>query len=217
MEKQLLNLLVFTPVCSIIGYIQLLDSSELTTYKKEHYLKIIKNKSTRLQTLVNDFFELSVIDSVDYQLNLHMVKINHLAWEPLVVFYDQFSEKKMEPSIHIQNEDIQIIADESAVKRVMENLIHNTLNHASGNISITLQKQKASILFIISNDAKNASEKDIPFLFDRFYTTNHHRSGKGTGLGLAIAKTLMLKMGGSLQAKLKDGQLHMICEWKIQK
>ncbi|WP_331271562.1 MULTISPECIES: sensor histidine kinase [Bacillus] len=57
----------------------------------------------------------------------------------------------------------------------------------------------------------------MPFLFDRFYTTNHHRSGKGTGLGLAIVKTLMLKMGGSLQAKLKDGQLHMICEWKIQK
>ncbi|MCX2828972.1 MULTISPECIES: histidine kinase dimerization/phospho-acceptor domain-containing protein [Bacillus] len=178
MEKQLLNLLVFTPVCSIIGYIQLLDSSELTTYKKEHYLKIIKNKSTRLQALVNDFFELSVIDSVDYQLNLHMVKINHLAWETLVVFYDQFSEKKMEPSIHIQNEDIQIIADESAVKRVMENLIYNTLNHASCNISITLQKQKAS-----------------------YY----------------LSLVTMLKMGGSLQAKLKDGQLHMICEWKIQK
>ncbi|MEB3053370.1 sensor histidine kinase [Bacillus pseudomycoides] len=78
-------------------------------------------------------------------------------------------------------------------------------------------KAKSILLFIISNDAKNVSEKDIPFLFDRFYTTNHHRSGKGTGLGLAIVKTLMLKMGGSLQAKLKDGQLHMICEWKIQK
>ena len=60
--------------------------------------------------------------------------MNHLTWEILVGFYDQFNKKKMEPTICIQREEIQIMADESAIKRVMENLINNTINHASGNI-----------------------------------------------------------------------------------
>ncbi|MED1117111.1 sensor histidine kinase, partial [Bacillus paramycoides] len=89
------------------------------------------------------------------------------------------------------------------------------LNLASGNISITLKRQTSSVIFMISNDVANLSQQDIPLLFDRFYTTNHHRSENGTGLGLSIAKTLMLKMNGSLQAHLKEGRLHMICRWKI--
>ena len=205
-----------TPLTSIIGYIQFLELSEITTAEREHYLIIVKNKTKRLQTLVNDFFELSVIDSNDYHLSPQLVKMNHLTWEILVGFYDQFNKKKMEPTICIQREEIQIMADESAIKRVMENLINNALNHASGNISITLKRQTSSVIFMISNDVENLSQQDIPLLFDRFYTTNYHRSEKGTGLGLSIAKTLMLKMSGSLQAELKEGRLHMICRWKIQ-
>ncbi|MFD3445727.1 sensor histidine kinase [Microbacteriaceae bacterium 4G12] len=205
-----------TPLTSIIGYIQFLELPETTTAEKEHYLAIVKNKTKRLQTLVNDFFELSVIDSIDYHLNPQLVKMNHLTWEILVGFYDQFSNMKMEPTICIQREEIQIMADESAIKRVMENLINNALNHASGNIAITLKREASSVIFMISNDVENVSQQDIPLLFDRFYTTNHHRDEKGTGLGLSIAKTLMLKMNGSLQAELKEGRLHMICRWKIE-
>ena len=65
-----------TPLTSILGYIQLMESPEATEVEKKEYLAIAKDRTKRLQILINDFFELSVIESVDHSLKLESLKIN---------------------------------------------------------------------------------------------------------------------------------------------
>lgn len=66
-----------TPLTSILGYIQLMEGDEVTEEERNQYLKIAKDRTKRLQILLNDFFELSIIESVDYSLKLESLNINN--------------------------------------------------------------------------------------------------------------------------------------------
>lgn len=204
-----------TPLTSIIGYIQLIESHEVTKEEKKEYLAVAKDRTKRLQILLNDFFELSIIESVDHSLKFENLKMNSIVEETVMNLYDQFNERQIVPNIQIPQEKISIIADESAVKRVVENLTINAIKYSSGNVAITLEKNNSNISLIIGNDVKGLTEKDVELFFDRFYTADQTRSGKGTGLGLSIAKSLIEKMNGKLSAELKDGWLYMKCDWKL--
>lgn len=204
-----------TPLTSILGYIQLIESHEVTEEEKKEYLAVAKDRTKRLQILLNDFFELSIIESVDHSLKFENLKMNSIVEGTVMNLYDQFNERQIVPNIQIPQEKISIIADESAVKRVVENLTINAIKYSSANVAITLEKNNSNISLIIGNDVKSLTEKDVELFFDRFYTADQTRSGKGTGLGLSIAKSLIEKMNGKLSAELKDGWLYMKCDWKL--
>jgi signal transduction histidine kinase len=205
-----------TPMTSIMGYVQLLELNKLTNEERTEYLEVIKKRSLRLKVLLEDFFELSIIESADYPLKHEKIKMNNIVIEVLVGFYEKFNQRQIKPVIRIPEEEVTIKADPSAVKRVIENLVNNAVIHSNGNITIRLEKYQTSVALIISNPAINLQEKDLLLLFDRFYKADQTRTGNGTGLGLPIAKSLMVKMNGNLMAELIDGQLLMKCEWKIQ-
>ena len=202
-----------TPLTSILGYIQLIEKPEVTDEERKEYLAIAKDRAKRLQILLNDFFELSVIESVDYSLKLGKLGLNSIVEEIVINLYDKFNEQQIVPSIKIPQEQMNIISDESAIKRVIENLVINAIRYSDGNVSITLERNNTKINLTISNDVKDITEKDVELFFNRFYTADQTRSGKGTGLGLSIAKALMDKMNGKLSAELKDSWLYVKCSW----
>ena len=202
-----------TPLTSILGYIQLIEKPEVTDEERKEYLAIAKDRAKRLQILLNDFFELSVIESVDYSLKLGKLGLNSIVEEIVINLYDKFNEQQIVPSIKIPQEQMNIIGDESAIKRVIENLVINAIRYSDGNVSITLERNNKKINLTISNDVKDITEKDVELFFNRFYTADQTRSGKGTGLGLSIAKALMDKMNGKLSAELKDSWLYVKCSW----
>jgi signal transduction histidine kinase len=202
-----------TPLTSIFGYIQLLESESLTSEEKQEYVSIVKNRTKRLQALLNDFFELSVIESMDYRLRLDRLRMTSLVSDVLVGFYDRFNERGLKPNIRLPEEEIIVDADESAVRRVVENLLSNTIKYAEGRVEIQLERQRDSAVLTVINDAKFLAGSDVSLLFDRFYTADRTRSAPGSGLGLSIAKSLMEKMNGSLTAALHGDRLALICEW----
>ena len=202
-----------TPLTSILGYIQLMEDDGISDEERKQYLRIAKDRTKRLQTLLNDFFELSVIESVDYSLKLENLNIKSIVEETIINLYDKFNEKQIVPDIQMPKGKVSIKADESAIKRVIENLVSNAIKYSYRNIVIILEKSKTTVNLTISNDVENLTEKDVELLFDRFYMADQTRTGKGTGLGLSIAKSLMDKMNGKLSAELKDEYLYMKCSW----
>lgn len=203
-----------TPMTSILGYIQFLEENDLTHEQRTEYVLIVKNGALRLKVLLEDFFELSVIESADYALKIESISLNDLVPEVLIGFYEEFNQKQIEPTLNIPEDDIKVKADASAVKRVVENLVLNALKHSTGNVTITLKNNLSFVELTIRNPAPQLKEEDLFHLFDRFYKADQARKGKGTGLGLSIAKGLMRKMNGSLSAELDEGQLVMRCRWE---
>jgi signal transduction histidine kinase len=202
-----------TPMTSILGYVQLLESEELAPGQRAEYVGVVKNGALRLKTLLEDFFELSIVESPDYPMQLESVRLNLVLLEVLAGFYEVFHECKMEPIIEVPQEEIRIQADLSAVKRVFENLLLNAVRHSAGDVRITLIKDASTVEMVVSNPAPLLKEEDLVYFFHRFYKADKTRSSRGRGLGLSIAKTLMVKMGGKLSAELQGDQLVMRCSW----
>jgi signal transduction histidine kinase len=204
-----------TPLTSIFGYIQLLEAEDLSSEEKHAYLSVIKHRSQRLQALLNDFFELSVIESTDYELKPARIRFVPVLQDVIMSLYDQFTDCGITPLLDFPEEEIIGLTDESAVKRVIENLLLNTIKHTRGEVGIGLKRQNNEAVLVIRNDAPHLAGTDPSLLFDRFYTADQTRSGKGTGLGLSIARSLMEKMGGRLSAELSGDVLTMTCRWEL--
>lgn len=205
-----------TPLTSINGYIQLLESKDLSDEDKEEYLKIIRDSSLRLNILLEDFYELSLIDQDEYPLAREQVDIKEVILEVLFSFYNEFEQRGITPDIDMPETSTYLYTDPSTLKRVIENLIINSIRHSTGDIDIHLTVTASVIQFNIKNPAKKLSEEDIIHMFDPFYKADQTRKGEGTGLGLPITKSLMEKMGGSIQAEPLEDDLKIICQWPIK-
>lgn len=203
-----------TPLTSIIGYIQMAERDDVSEEERKELLETAKKRAKRLEMLLNDFFELSIIESTDHPLKLERLSLTKMTTDVLIGFYDRFQENKLEPSINMPDKDVIIIADESAVIRVMENLLTNAIHHSDGNIKIVLEEDETTASFIVKNDAFSLTDQDVERMFDRFFMADVSRSGKSTGLGLSISKSLMEKMNGTITANLVDGQLSIRCRWR---
>lgn len=203
-----------TPLTSILGYIQLAEANGVSDEEQNEYLAIAKKRAKRLESLLNDFFELSVIESKDNHLKLERINIRNLTIDVLMSFYDRFNDKNIEPIINMPENDVYISADESAITRVIENLCSNAISHSDGHVIISLEEKESTVRLTVKNDAPALTQEDVDHIFDRFYMADVSRSGKRTGLGLSIVKSFMEKMNGSVTGHLKDGQLAIVCEWK---
>src|SRR5690606_34878602 len=141
-----------------------------TDEERQEYVSIAKSRTKRLQVLLNDFFELSVIESMDYELRTEKVNMTVLVPEILLGFYDRFNERTGEAVIQLTEERLLLTADESAIKRVIENLMTNAINHSDGPIWINMEKHQSTVVLSIRNVATHLKLSDLNNLFDRFYT-----------------------------------------------
>lgn len=204
-----------TPLTSIKGYIQFLKLDDISENEKKEYLSVAEQRTKVLETLLNDFYELSLIDSLDFKLNLEKLNINKILQEVILGKYADFTNREIQPNIDIPKENIYIIAEQRSLERVIENLLSNSIKYAKDNIKISLEIEENSVLLKISNNTLDLTLEDVENVFNRFYMADKTRSGKGTGLGLAIAKELVKKMNGNITADMKDDMFNIYCRFQI--
>lgn len=206
-----------TPLTSIIGYIQLLKSHEGLDGNQQIFLEATYGKAKMLQVLINDFFELSTIESNEYKIILEKVDLARIVEEELLDLYEVFCERQLKPFLDMPKEDFKIQGNSIAVKRVIQNVLSNAVKYAREQVKIELLRQEDKVILRISNEAQNISQEDVKHIFDRFYIADKMRTGKGTGLGLAITKSLMEKMDGSIESRMEKHLFLIECVFKKAK
>lgn len=205
-----------TPLTSIMGYIQLMEEDSLCEDEKKQYIDIVKRRTKSLQSLINSFYDLSRLEGNEYKFKLESLNLYNIMCDVIALFYNDFLHKGIEPILNIEEKIPLVIADDNAVRRIISNLIQNMIKYSKEFINITLKQQRNYIVMTFTNDAKDLKKEDVNYLFNRFFTADHTRSGKSTGLGLAIAKKLVDKMGHEIFAELSRDKLSIIIKWKIR-
>lgn len=202
-----------TPLTSIMGYMQLIEDDRTPEGEKKQYVDIVKKRSSSLQRLIESFYEMSRLEAREYKFDLKPINLYSIMCDLIVSFYNDFTNKEIEPNIEIAENIPMVLADENGVRRIFTNLIQNMLRYGNKYVHISLKQQNDSIVTIFENDAPGLTQEDIPHLFERFFTADRTRSGKSTGLGLAITKELVEQMGYSISARLSGGRLSVIIKW----
>ena len=205
-----------TPLTSIMGYIQLIKSVSLTEEERTKYIDIVERKTETLQSLIECFYELSRLQSNEYKFQLKSVNLSNILCEVIALFYDEFINKNIEPSINIEENIPNIIHDENALMRIFTNLINNMVKYGQEKVIINLRKEKDTIVAEFINNAPNLKEDQVEHIFDRFYTGDLARTDKNTGLGLYIAKALIEELGHKVEAVLAEGMLNIRITFSLE-
>ena len=193
-----------TPLTTICGYLSLLDKEE----KSEHIarqLSIIKNRTFALKQLVEELFRYTTIISDTENSVYTETVINNVLEDCISSYYAIFKEKGITPNINLCEQKIVRSVDKTALLRIFNNIIDNSIKYSEGDLTISLF-ENGKIVF--SNHTSDLNEIQIGKLFDRFYTVNTAR--KSTGLGLSIAKALIEKMDGNISADYSNNVLSII-------
>lgn len=205
LKKEITNIThdLRTPLTSSLGYIDLILKSNLSKEEQERELKIVENRLLRLEELINSFFEFSIITTDNKKINMEQTNLVAVAEECISHYYDDFTREKRKVVFVNDIKKYNILSNAEILKRIIDNLISNSLKHSNSDLIIKLS-EKNDIRLSFENDIVDTNI-DIEHIFDEFYTSDISRTKGNTGLGLAIAKEFTEMLGGNISAnKLKN-------------
>ena len=197
-----------TPLTGASGYMQMAEKTEDPDKRKE-YCRIVRGRLKDLEQLLDQLFLYTKLTSQEISLQMEPVSLFPLVCEVLTGFYGKFQEQNREPSLDFQEEAIQIQGDSSQLKRVLGNLVSNSLSYGLGTLFIV---QKGNTL-TFSNKVKDPGSIDPDQMFVRFYRGDPSRNASKSshaGLGLSIARELTQAMGGKIEARLHEDILEIV-------
>lgn len=201
-----------TPITAIKGYSEgILDGVADTPEKQERYLRTIYNKANEMNTLINELTLYSNIDTNKIPYNFHKLNVKDY-------FTDCMEELEMDlENQHMQltffnyvDEDTLMIADPEQLGRVIHNIIGNAIKYMRAEepsfISMRIKDVGDFIQVEIEDNGKGISNKDLPYIFDRFYRADASRNSAagGSGIGLSIVKKIIEDHGGKIWATSKE-------------
>ena len=166
-------------------------------------LQHILKETERTGTLIEDLLALARTESGSAPLELQPVEVNELLRESVAEWQRVPAAKDHQISLHIlQTEKAWVLADESALRRVVAILLDNAVKYtpAPGQIDVFLERHGQRAVVSVSDSGIGIPADEQQKIFERFYRVDKARSRAlgGAGLGLAIARWLVERHGGSI-------------------
>lgn len=196
-----------TPLTSIRGYLQLLESERVMTDVERGHFNVLNEKTAQLEQLLDQLMDVNRLYSSQVTLSKHRMNISLLTTQLVHEMGPLFEEVGSRVSIDVQP-DLYIEADQDQLIRVFQNLMSNALKYATsdGPIELTLVERDEHVLWQLYNETTPQTIASIDHLFDRTYRVDASRGETpGDGLGLSIARQIMLLHEGMLTAYASGG------------
>ena len=201
-----------TPITAVKGYVEgIMDGVADTPEKMNRYVRTIYNKTNEMDHLINELTFYSKIDTNRIPYTFSKLNVE-----------DYFSDCAEELGLEMETKgielvyanyvekDVQVIADGEQIRRVIHNIVSNTIKYMEkpkGIIQLRVKDVGDFIQVEIEDNGKGIAAKDLPYIFDRFYRTDVSRNSSkgGSGIGLSIVKKIMEDHGGKVWATSRLG------------
>lgn len=182
-----------TPLTMIVGYAEMIR--DLPGENTEDNLNVIIDEANRLSYLVSDLIDMSKIGSSEYRLNREKVSINMLIVDVYKQYKGYYESKNVGFNLELEDE-VEVDVDIKRIKQVIYNLINNAYNYNSKEhkqITIKTALINNAIRVSIIDNGDGIAEKEIPYVFDRYYKVDkeHKRQMMGSGIGLSLCKEIL--------------------------
>lgn len=199
-----------TPLTSIRGYVELLQSGPRDAETRSRFYQIIDIEAERLHELIDDLLNLSEIE------NNRAAEQKVKACDVGAVLADVAS--RLQPVADKAQIDLQVPsirgvtvpANPERLRQLFTNLIDNAIkyNCPGGWVKVDVQQEPEHILITVSDNGIGVAPEHHERLFERFYRVDKSRSRQmgGTGLGLSIVKHIVQLYDGSIHLSSQPGQ-----------
>jgi two-component system sensor histidine kinase BaeS len=197
-----------TPLTNMKGYLEALLDGVLPPSREN--LESLQEETGRLVRLVEDLLRLAKADAARATLRKGEIQFADLITRGLDSFLPQFQAKEIRVETHFQPGANRLRGDSDKLAQVISNLLQNARQYTppGGTLRIYTEPYTEGLRIIFANTGSEIAEKDLPFIFERFYRGEKSRSREhgGAGIGLAIVKELIEAHDGQVGAEIADGE-----------
>jgi signal transduction histidine kinase len=195
----------------ILGFVNLLEDSDVSDENYKNYLGYVKKSSERLLDTINDIIEISKIESKEATLNLSNVDLNE-SINFLFGFF-QPAAKVKGLQFYLKNsfseENVFIYTDKNKLESVLANFIKNSIKFTQeGFIEFGCQRKNSSFVFWLKDTGIGIPKDRHEAVFERFIQAdlNITKPYEGSGLGLSIAKAYAELLDGKIWFESEEGK-----------
>lgn len=203
-----------TPLSGILGYLSLLEKTQLEVMQKE-YIQTINTSAHSLLGIIEDILDLSKIEADKLSFTVEDINLKKI-----------IEQKLSSLSVHLQHRPIDLIAniqydfpnqlmgDPVRIGQIVTNLVSNAIKFTeNGYVSVSLTSEihgtnEVLVTLSVEDTGNGIAEKDLEVVFLPFVQLDSSltRTHSGSGLGLVIVKRLINMMGGELLVESEPGK-----------
>lgn len=191
------------PLAAILSSAEMIESvPNIPDTVKEH-VRVIDAEVSRMSRLIRDLLLLSSIDAGNWSFHMDEVNVDTL----LINLYTKFEricrKKDIQLQLNIPDECCPpLYSDADRLDQIISIFLDNAVSYSppESEISLNASVRKNELIFTIIDHGIGISEKEKPFIFDRFYQSDKSRTQREHfGLGLSIANDLVHKLEGKIK------------------
>ena len=195
------------PIGIILGYLDLLNSGDITEVEKKDFMNRIESEIVRVNRIIRQLLDFSRPSSGEPQ----KTRVHDLVKMTLGMLEPQPMMEGIRTTLELNARKDIVLADPNQLQQVLLNIIMNAadaLGEQKGEkpvrqLTIRSEGFGGTIELRFSDTGAGIPEKEILRIFDPFYTTKE--PGKGTGLGLSVCYRIVEGLGGAIRAESKTG------------
>lgn len=197
-----------TPLTVLSGFIETLQTLELSEHEQKHYLQLMSAQSHRLAALVADLLTLSRLDA-HASPTIEQVDVQGLLQQCEREAMTLASTLKRSIAITFDVElSSPMLGSSSEIHSAFSNLITNAVRYTPAGGAVNVQWRHDTLT--VTDTGLGIASEHLPRLTERFYRVDKSRNREagdmaGTGLGLAIVKHVAQRHGASLEIESKLG------------
>jgi signal transduction histidine kinase len=200
-----------TPLNSILGFSDVLLSSEQLSEKQQRWLGNIKSSGEKLLNLINDILDLAKIEAGKMQVRLEDFSVHDVCEGLLNMFRPLAEKKNIDLRSQIDSAIPLLRQDVTKLQQIMQNLLSNAIKFTpeGGRVLLKAEADPPFVSLSVSDTGVGIASDERELVFEKFRQAGNPltREHAGTGLGLSIVRELAKLLGGdvSLHSELGRG------------
>jgi signal transduction histidine kinase len=199
-----------TPLNSILGFSDVLLTSQALSEKQQRWVQNIQSSGERLLNLINDILDLAKIEAGKLEVRGEDLALADLCEEQCNMFRPLAQKKNIDLRAQIDPDLPTLRQDRVKLQQILSNLLSNAIKFTpeGGRVAIKAQADGLFLVMTVTDTGVGIAPEDQELVFERFRQAGNPltREHAGTGLGLSIVRELCKLLGGEVTLKSELGR-----------
>ncbi len=194
-----------TPIVSITGLANLLESGNLTEEQRIQYARAIREESMRLSSMASNVLNLTKVENQTILTDVSRFNLSEQVRSAVLLLEEKWSSKNID--LQLDFDEFMIEANEEMLKQVWINLVDNAVKFVPrcGTVELEVLDAGKNLCVKISNTGSEIPLEKQGKIFAKFYQADESHATQGNGIGLAIVKSIVELHNGEVSVNSGNG------------
>lgn len=194
-----------TPIVSIMGLANLIESGNLTEEQRIQYARAIREESMRLSSMATNILLLTKVENLTILTDVSCFNLSEQIRSAVLLLEEKWTSKNID--LQLDFDEYIVEANEELLMQVWINLIDNAVKFVPrcGMIALEAIDMGGQLMVKISNTGSEIPKDRQEKIFSKFYQADESHATQGNGIGLAIVKSIVDLHHGDVYGESGNG------------